>query len=145
MVIYTIGFTKKTAEQFFETLRKSGAKRIVDVRLYNESQLAGFAKKEDLAYFLRKICRMDYVHLPSLAPTPDLLESIRSREITWDEYERRFLSLIRRRKIERRTPRRLISDGCLLCSEHKPDRCHRRLVAEYLQERWSGVEIVHLG
>ena len=145
MKIYTIGFTKKTAEQFFETLSASGAKRLVDVRLNNVSQLAGFAKKQDIAYFLGKICGMDYVHLPVLAPTRELLDEYKKRKGDWQIYERGFLSLMRERRIEETVSREVLADSCLLCSEDKPHHCHRRLVAEYLKEHWSDVDICHLG
>jgi uncharacterized protein (DUF488 family) len=143
--VYTIGFTKKTAKRFFEMLHASGARRVVDVRLNNVSQLAGFAKKDDLAYFLKTICGMEYVHRPELAPTQDMLDEYKKRRGDWKTYEDRFLDLMKRRRIEETVPRDLIADGCLLCSEDKPDRCHRRLVAEYLKGYWGDVEIVHLG
>lgn len=144
MRIFTIGFTKKSAQEFFELLRASGARRVIDVRLNNVSQLAGFAKRDDLAYFLRHICNMDYVHLPELAPTQELLDGYRKRRITWSEYEDRFLELMKQRRVEESVPRDLLAEGCLLCSEHKPAHCHRRLVAEYLAEQWGDVEIIHL-
>jgi uncharacterized protein (DUF488 family) len=145
MKLYTIGFTKKSAEIFFETLRRSGATRVVDVRLNNVSQLAGFSKREDLAYFLEKICGMEYTHLPILAPTQELLVEYRKRRIGWPTYEQRFLDLIKARKIEDNVPRDVIADGCLLCSEDKPHHCHRRLVAQYLNKHWSDVDVNHLG
>lgn len=145
MTIYTIGFTRKSAEQFFEALRQSGARRVVDVRLNNVSQLAGFAKKQDLKYFLEKICGMEYVHLPVLAPTQEILDEYKKRKGDWQVYERSFLELMRKRKIEDQVSRDLIAEACLLCSEDKPDHCHRRLVAEYLKEHWGDVEIRHLG
>jgi uncharacterized protein (DUF488 family) len=144
MKLSTIGFTKKSAKRFFHLLRKSGAKRIVDVRINNTSQLAGFAKKEDLAYFLGEICGMDYVHLPSLAPTRELLSAYRKKSIRWDTFERRFIALMRHREIEVTTPKNVMSDGCLLCSEDRPHHCHRRLVAEYLSQHWGGIEVAHL-
>lgn len=144
MRIFTIGFTQKTAEHFFETLRSSGARRVVDVRLNNVSQLAGFAKKSDLAYFLEKICGMGYVHEPLLAPTQEMLDEYKKSRGSWEEYERRFLALMESRKIEETIDREVIEDGCLLCSEDRPDRCHRRLVGEYLQDHWDGIEVVHL-
>ena len=144
MKIYTIGFTKKSAEQFFEALRHSGAKRLIDVRLNNISQLAGFAKKQDLAYFLKNICGMDYVHVAALAPTQDMLDEYKKRRGDWRDYEEKFLSLMRERKVEDEISRDLMADGCLLCSEDKPEHCHRRLVAEYLKDRWGEVEIRHL-
>jgi uncharacterized protein (DUF488 family) len=142
--VFTIGFTKKSAEQFFSALRESGARRVVDVRLHNVSQLAGFSKRDDLEYFLREICGMEYVHLTELAPTEELLEAYRKWKGDWTSYERGFLALMQQRGVERTVPRDVIDAGCLLCSEEKPARCHRRLVAEYLRDRWGGLEIVHL-
>jgi uncharacterized protein (DUF488 family) len=144
MNLFTIGFTKKTARRFFELLRGSGARRIVDVRLSNSSQLAGFAKKDDLAYFANAICGMDYVHLSSLAPTQEMLDRYKKEGGGWQAYERQFLDLMRQRRIEETISKETIADGCLLCSEDKPHRCHRRLVAEYLKERWGDMDIVHL-
>ncbi len=145
MKVYTIGFTKKSAETFFTTLRDSGARRVVDVRLNNVSQLAGFSKRDDLRYFLREIAGLDYVHLPELAPTQELLDAYRKRGGDWAAYERGFLALMHERHIEETVPREVIADGCLLCSEEKPHRCHRRLVAEYLRDHWGDLDILHLG
>lgn len=144
MKLSTIGFTKKPASRFFELLKQSKAKRVVDVRLNNVSQLAGFAKKDDLAYFLREVCDMDYVHLPQLAPTAEMLEAYKKQGGSWSDYERRFLALLHERRVETSVPRELIADGCLLCSEDKPHHCHRRLVAEYLKSHWGDVEVAHL-
>lgn len=144
MRIFTIGFTKKSAEKFFSAIRGSGAKRVVDVRLNNVSQLAGFAKKDDLRYFLREICGIDYVHLPSLAPTQEMLDSYKKSKGEWSVYEREFLGLMRSREVEKKVSRDVLGDSCLLCSEDQPHRCHRRLVAEYLKRHWGDVEIVHL-
>lgn len=144
MKIFTIGFTKKSAKQFFELLQISGARRIVDVRLNNVSQLAGFTKKDDLAYFAKAVCGLDYVHLPVLAPSQEMLDRYKKQRGEWSAYERQFLDLMRQRKIEDSLPREVIADGCLLCSEAKPHHCHRRLVAEYLKDRWGDVDIVHL-
>jgi uncharacterized protein (DUF488 family) len=142
--LYTMGFTKKPASKFFGLLKDAGAKRIVDVRLNNSSQLAGFAKRDDLEFFLRSVCDMEYVHLPILAPTKEMLDEYRKGGGDWARYEERFLDLMRERKIEHEVPREVIEDGCLLCSEAEPHHCHRRLVAEYLQEHWGDVEIDHL-
>jgi uncharacterized protein (DUF488 family) len=142
--IFTIGFTKKSAEDFFTKLRSSGAKRLVDVRLNNVSQLAGFAKKSDLKFFLREIASMDYVHVPLLAPTQELLDRYKKKGGQWSDYERDFLELMKSRQIEVNVPKAVIADGCLLCSEERPEHCHRRLVADYLKERWGDVETVHL-
>lgn len=145
MKVYTIGFTKKSASEFFELLRESGAKRVVDVRLNNVSQLAGFAKKDDLEYFLRKICKMNYVHLPDLAPTKEMLDAYRNGHRDWQTYEREFLALMDDRRVAKKAIKRTIANACLLCSEDKPEYCHRRLVAEYLHRHWGNVEVEHLG
>jgi len=144
MNVFTIGFTHKSAEKFFETLKRSGAQRLVDVRLNNVSQLAGFAKKNDLKYFLKEICGMDYVHMPELAPTKAMLDEYRKKTHDWASYEIQFLDLMRRRQVQKSVPRETIAGGCLLCSEEKPHHCHRRLVAEYLKEHWGALEIKHL-
>lgn len=145
MKLSTIGFTKKSARRFFDLLRQSDTKRIVDVRLNNGSQLAGFAKKDDLAYFLSELCEMEYVHLPALAPTKGMLDDYKKRKGDWKTYEDRFIALMRERRIEETIPKEIVADGCLLCSEDKPHHCHRRLVAEYLKQHWGNVEIAHLG
>lgn len=145
MKIFTIGFTKKSAARFFGLLKDSGARRVVDVRLNNVSQLAGFAKKDDLAYFLQAICEMEYVHQPVLAPTQQLLDDFKKKRGDWATYETGFLELMRQRRIEEAVAKDLIADGCLLCSEDTPEQCHRRLVAEYFRSTWGDVDIVHLG
>ena len=145
MRILTAGFTKKSAERFFGMLRKAGTRKVVDVRINNISQLSGFAKKNDLAYFLRQICDVDYVHLPSLAPTKEMLDAYKKRRGSWEDYERRFIDLMAERQIEDKIKPETLEDACLLCSEDKPHRCHRRLVAEYLKKHWGNVKIEHLG
>ena len=142
--LYTIGFTKTTAEMFFSRLKRAGVKKIIDVRLNNVSQLSGFAKKKDLQYFLKEICGIEYEHRPELAPTQDILDDYKKRRGDWSIYERRFLSLMEERRIEESTPRSLVEEGCLLCSEDKPHNCHRRLVGEYLKRKWDDVEMKHL-
>jgi len=132
MKIYTIGFTKKSAEDFFALVSNSGIKRLIDVRLNNVSQLSGFAKKNDLAYFLRSLCGVDYVHSPDLAPTKELLKLYKNGDISWVAYEDRFLNLMAQRNVEREI--NIQEKTCLLCSEHKPHFCHRRLVVEYLNK-----------
>ena len=144
MKVFTIGFTKKNAKRFFELLRGSGAKRVVDVRLNNVSQLAGFAKRDDLAFFLKEICGMEYVHLPMLAPTQEMLDEYKKLRGDWQTYEKRFLDLMEQRRIEETIPKEVVADGCLLCSEDKPHQCHRRLVAEYLKQHWGDVDVSHL-
>jgi uncharacterized protein (DUF488 family) len=144
MKVFTIGFTKSSAEAFFGRLKKAGVRKIADVRLNNVSQLAGFAKKDDLRYFLRAICGIDYQHHPDLAPTQDMLDAYKKERGDWAEYERRFLGLMASRRIEETVAREALDGACLLCSEDKPHHCHRRLVAEYLREKWGDLEIVHL-
>ena len=144
MKIFTIGFTKKSAETFFTSLKNAGVKRLVDVRLNNISQLAGFTKKDDLRYFTRAICDIEYVHLLDLAPTQDILGAYRKQKGDWNLYEQQFLDLMRSRHVEDTISRQMLDGGCLLCSEEKPHHCHRRLVAEYLKEKWGDVEIEHI-
>ena len=145
MILYTIGFTKKSAHQFFETLRHAGVARVIDVRLNNVSQLAGFAKKQDLSYFLDRIDNIQYEHVPLLAPTQGMLDSYKKHRGEWVEYEREFLQLMRNRRIEVVWEQELRDADCLLCSEEKPDHCHRRLVAEYLAAYNGDIRIRHLG
>lgn len=144
MKIHTIGFTKKPAEKFFGLLRAAGATTLVDVRLNNVSQLAGFAKRDDLRYFLGELCGMAYTHRPDLAPTQSMLDDYRKQSTGWATYEDRFLELMRHRAIEHSVPRELLDNAVLLCSEDKPHHCHRRLVAEYLARHWNSVTIEHL-
>ncbi len=144
MTVYTIGFTKTSAESFFGRLQKAGVKKVLDVRLNNVSQLAGFAKKNDLRYFLAAICGVEYAHRPELAPTQELLDAYKKDGGQWAEYERRFLDLMASRGVERTVPREALDGACLLCSEDTAGHCHRRLVAEYLKDKWGDLEIVHL-
>jgi uncharacterized protein (DUF488 family) len=144
MTIFTIGFTKTTAESFFSRLSRSGVTKVIDVRLNNVSQLAGFAKKKDLQYFLKTICGIAYEHMPQLAPTRDILDNYRKNSGDWAEYEKQFRKLLEHRRIEESLLRDSFDKACLLCSENQPSHCHRRLVAEYLKEKWGDVELIHL-
>jgi uncharacterized protein (DUF488 family) len=145
MEVYTIGFTKKTAANFFTALRRAGVRRLLDVRLHNTSQLAGFAKRRDLCFFLRELCAAEYIHEPLLTPTPDLLGAYRQQRISWQEYDTRFRALLIDRAVETRLDRRAFEmPTVLLCSEAAATRCHRRVALEYLQEHWGDVQIVHL-
>lgn len=144
MKIFTIGFTKKTAEEFFRKLRDAGVRNVVDVRLNNSSQLSGFAKQTDLRYFLREVAGIGYIHLPQLAPTKQMLDDYKKRNGAWEDYEKQFNALMRERRVEETVDASAVAGGCLLCSEDKPHRCHRRLVAEYLRERWRDLRIRHL-
>jgi uncharacterized protein (DUF488 family) len=144
MKVFTIGFTKTSAESFFTRLQRAGVKKVVDVRLNNVSQLAGFAKKEDLRYFLRAICGIDYVHQFEFVPTQETLDAYKKQRGDWAEYERRFMELMANRRIEGVVACDALDGACLLCSEDRPHHCHRRLVAEYLKEKWGNLEISHL-
>jgi uncharacterized protein (DUF488 family) len=144
MKIFTIGFTKKSAESFFTKLQHAGVRKLVDVRLNNVSQLAGFTKRDDLRYFLRAICNIDYVHLPELAPTQEIMDEYKKQNGDWDLFERQFIKLLTARQVEHKVTRKSLEDACLLCSEDKPTHCHRRLVAEYLKNKWGNVQIEHI-
>lgn len=144
MKIFTMGFTKKSAEAFFTKLRRAGVRKLVDVRLNNVSQLAGFTKRDDLRYFLKAICNIDYAHLPELAPTQEIMDDYKKHNGDWDLYERQFTGLLAARKVENKIARKSFEDACLLCSEDKPAHCHRRLVAEYLKGKWGNVQIEHI-
>ena len=145
MEIYTIGFTKKSAEEFFGLLRGAGIRQLIDVRLNNVSQLAAFAKRDDLRFFLRELCDADYLHEPRLAPTEDILKAYQRKELSWADYERAFRTLLEERQAET-----LVSQASfavpttLLCSEPTAEKCHRRLVAEYLAAAWDDTVVVHL-
>lgn len=141
--VSTIGFTKTGAQDFFERLLKAGVKKVFDVRLHNTSQLAGFAKADDLGYFLKKIGSIQYVHRPLLAPTDPMLKTYKKEKGDWRVYEERFLKLIAERQIEKRFKPEMFDGVCLLCSENTPHHCHRRLVCEYLNEKWDGALDVH--
>lgn len=144
MKLFTIGFTRKSAEHFFAALSRAEVQRVLDIRLNNVSQLAGFAKRDDLRFFLKALCGIDYLHRPDLAPSKELLDAYRKSGGDWSAYQSGFLKLITEREIEKHLSRELINGGCLLCSEEAPDHCHRRLVAEYLAEKWGNIEISHL-
>lgn len=142
--VFTIGFTGKTARQFFTKLKEAGVETVIDVRLNNISQLAGFAKKQDLEYFLSEIAQIRYIYKPNLAPAKDILDGYRKKEIDWVEYERRFKNLLVERDIKNDITPKEFDNACILCSEENPDKCHRRLLAEYLRDIWGNVVITHL-
>ena len=144
MKIFTIGFAGKSACAFFTRLKDAGVRKVIDVRLYNTSQLAGYAKKQDLAYLLQEIVQATYVHLPIMAPTKVILNEYKNGIIDWHQYEKRFNELIAQRHIEDVITSQQAEEACFLCSEAKPDNCHRRLVVEYLSKLWENVEICHL-
>ena len=132
MNIYTIGFTKKDAKTFFDFINESDIKTVLDVRLNNISQLSGFAKKNDLTFFLKELCGSDYLHVPEFAPTKEMLNSYKKKEISWNQYENDFLELMDKGSIHKHLSSDLLDHGCLLCSEHEPHFCHRRLVVEFI-------------
>ena len=145
MRIDTIGFTKKTAAEFFGILKDAGIRRLIDVRLNNVSQLAGFSKRDDLAYFLHEICGIEYLHEPLLAPTQEMLDAFKKAKGSWQDYERAFLDLMAARRVEEHLDRNLFAvPSVLLCSEPTAEHCHRRLVVEYLQDKWDNVVGKHI-
>jgi uncharacterized protein (DUF488 family) len=145
MEIYTIGFTQTTAESFFGRLKQAGIGRILDVRLNNSSQLAGFAKARDLPYFLHELVGATYEHESMLAPTKELLDAYKKQGGSWGDYEREFIALMRKRRIEvALDPASFATPTALLCSEAGPEHCHRRLVCDYLAEHWTPLTAVHL-
>ena len=142
--LFTVGYTKKNAEEFFRLLENAGVKKVVDIRLNNTSQLAGFAKKNDLRFFLKRVAGIDYVHMPELAPTQEILDDYKKKRIGWEEYEKRFNTLLRERKIGEKAAPEDFDRACLLCAEPTAEHCHRRLVAEYLKKVWRDATIEHL-
>lgn len=145
ITLYTIGFTKKSAEQFFELLKRNHVKRLVDIRINNTSQLAGFAKGKDLAYFAKEICGIGYDHVVDFAPTKELLDQWHDKIVTWKEYEQIYHSLLTQRRIANNYSLDEFDGACFLCSEETPEQCHRRLLVEYMSEMCPGeITIKHL-
>ncbi len=142
--LYTIGFTGKSAEQFFTLLKKAAVRKIVDTRINNVSQLSGFAKGSDLQFFAREIGNIGYEHNIDFSPTKELLTRYRNKKLSWEEYEVEYLNLLDMRKVAQKTDIEKLHEHCLLCSEHTPEKCHRRLLAEYLKQVKNDVEIIHL-
>ena len=142
--IFTIGYAGKNAHEFFAILKQAGIRKVIDVRLYNTSQLAGFTKKQDVEYFLQSIVGAEYVHLPIMSPTKQLLNDYKKGLISWQQYETQFKSIIAARQIEKHITPQDINMACFLCSEAKADNCHRRLIAEYLAGLWPNISIIHL-
>ncbi len=142
--LFTIGFTQKSARQFFELLKNNGVAELVDTRINHTSQLSGFAKSEDLAFFAGAVCGIPYSHQIDFAPTKDLLSRYRNDKISWKEYETEYLNLLDMRQVARKTSADQLHCRCLLCSEHTPEQCHRRLLAEYFSAKFGGIEIRHL-
>ena len=142
--LYTIGFAGKSAESFFNLLKRASVKKLVDTRVNNVSQLAGFAKGADLKFFVKEIVNITYEQNLDFAPTKELLTRYRGKEISWNEYEIEYLNLLDTRKIAQKMDVEELHENCLLCSEHTPEKCHRRLLAEYLKRVRNDLEIIHL-
>jgi len=144
VILFTIGFTQRGAKDFFTTLKQHGVRTLIDVRLNNVSQMAGFTKRSDLCYFLENLCDCKYIHRITWAPTQELLDAYRSKAVEWNKYESIFKDILHVRKIETETNVDELSHSCLLCSEYDANTCHRRLVAEYLQTKFPSIKIVNL-
>ncbi|MDD5186817.1 MAG: DUF488 domain-containing protein [Methanoregula sp.] len=144
MKLFTIGFTKKDARTFFGLLIKNNVKTVIDIRLNNHSQLAGFSKGNDLGYFLKAIAGIDYFYFIQAAPEESLLKKWQKGEISWPEYEVSYKEMLVKRNVIGKIDAKILENGCLLCSESTAEQCHRRLLAEYLRENVSGLEIVHI-
>lgn len=144
MKLFTIGFTKKKASQFFEILKHSRVRSLIDVRLNNISQLAGFAKKNDLEYFTSQILNIPYLHDLNLAPTHEMLNDFKNKNINWTQYEHKYLELLKSRGISKLYKPEDFEDVCFLCTEAEPHFCHRRVLAEYLRSEWKEIDIIHL-
>jgi uncharacterized protein (DUF488 family) len=142
--LFTIGFTQKSAEQFFFLLQRAGVRHLIDTRLNNRSQLAGFSKADDLRFFLKAIGSIEYRHAPEMAPTQDMLDRYKKLKGSWHEYEIEFNALLEQRDLATHVRQEELDHACLLCSEHEPDHCHRRLVAEYLRKHNPEIQIKHL-
>lgn len=138
-------FHEENGSSFFELLKRNSIEQLIDVRLNNVSQLAGFSKRDDLRYFLKEICDAEYLHEPLFAPTQPMLDAYKKSNSGWDEYAQRFLELMASRHIESAiSPLLFDRRSVLLCSELKAEHCHRKLVLDYLQSKWNGIEVVHL-
>jgi uncharacterized protein YeaO (DUF488 family) len=143
--IFTIGFTGSTAENFFSRLRDAGVKKVIDTRLWADTQLSGFARKKDLPFLLKNLSGADYEHKIDLAPSENILKDFKNKEISWPKYETRYLQLLHDRHIADKLSADDVADTCFLCAEKTPHHCHRRLLAEYLQKEWNtAIEIIHL-
>jgi len=142
--LYTIGFTNKSARRFFDLLQKNGVTKIIDTRINNVSQLSGFAKGQDLEFFAESVANIDYRHELDFAPTKDMLERYRKKQISWDEYTDEYIALIKSRGVQNKVRPKDLDHACFLCSEHMPEKCHRRLLAEYLRDSYPEIQIIHL-
>lgn len=144
MKLFTIGFTGKSAEDFFTLIKKSGAQKLIDIRINRNSQLAGFAKERDLGFLLSELAGISYQVNEELAPTKQMLASYRDKKKNWDEYSEEYQKLIADRSILKNLGEEYFEDSILLCSENEPDKCHRTLLAILLREMVPDLEIIHL-
>lgn len=146
MKIFTMGFTQKSAEQFFGLVSSNEIELLIDVRLNNQSQLAGFTKGRDLEFFLKKICNCKYEHNIIFAPTKEILNDYKKQQITWKEYVVQYNLLIENRNVEKVFLKKYTEFNkiLLLCSEVTAENCHRRLLAERLKNCVANVDIIHL-
>ena len=145
MTTFTIGHSKTPAREFFGKLSNAGVRRVIDVRLKNTSALAGYARRDDLAYLLESFTGIHYVHSPELSPDEELFNDYKKKGLPWADYEPRFMTLMEAREIEKKVDPALLENTCLLCAEKTPHECHRRLVLEYLQDKWgTPLDVVHL-
>jgi uncharacterized protein (DUF488 family) len=140
--IFTIGFSQKSAKEFFELLKDNGVETLVDARLNNKSQLAGFTKGKDLPYFLKEIANIEYVHELLLAPTKELLDGYKNKVISWEAYVKTYEHILKDRHLEDVIDKSLYDNACILCSEPTADKCHRRLAAEYIQRAFPSKKII---
>jgi uncharacterized protein (DUF488 family) len=144
MKLYTIGYSGKNADKFFQSISRKNIKKVLDIRLYNTSQLAGFSKRDDLKFFLESICNCEYRHLKILAPSPELLKNYKDKKVSWEEYEIEYNQYLASLRFNDFISRKELDSGCFLCAEPTAEKCHRRLVAEYIQSHMDNVEIIHL-
>ena len=146
MKLYTIGFTKKSAEEFFNLLIKNKINTVIDIRRNNKSQLAGFTKKNDLKFFLKKIADIKYIHLIKFAPSEILLKDYRSKHLNWAQFEKKYFEQIEIYENWENFDNDVLQNGCLLCSESSPNNCHRKLLAELLLNKFRDKidHIIHL-
>lgn len=144
--LYTIGFTQKSAKTFFESLKNNNIETIIDIRLNNTSQLAGFAKFPDIAFFLNELCAINYIHDTKFAPQKTTLKNYKNKTIDWEQYVAEFDNTMKSRHIEEyiRKNYRNLNNMCLLCSEPTAEKCHRRLIADIFKSQYTHLEIIHL-
>jgi uncharacterized protein (DUF488 family) len=144
MKLFTIGFTGKSAEEFFSILTKNKVSTVIDIRLNNNNMFAGFTKKENFPYVLRHLAGIDYIEMRSCTPTDELLNNLKNEEITWSEYKKQYLKLLKEQKVVEKFSKKILSRACLLCAEPEPDYCHRKLLADYLSKNFDGIVVEHL-